>query len=216
MLSHEENLPHIGHISRDMKLCTRVKVILSAGYRWTQSLVLQSAYKKNYNVYCSCYLNKWFTNAVIYDIPTTNTFIFLLLIVKRPFNWFSTCFLRFYIREYVTCEHVPTTPRSKCLKLGALHWHPWIWKKDRKTLADAVHKLFLMCKERVSGEVWFGLMRNNYCSEPDGKQRGRALFELFALWFWWVCRNLFIICWFKVHTVLYVFNFWWVFAHKWL
>lgn len=35
-------LPDIGHISWDVELCTRVEVLLSAWYRWTQSLVLHS------------------------------------------------------------------------------------------------------------------------------------------------------------------------------
>lgn len=42
LLNHEY-LPHIGHVSRDVELCTWVEVILSTGYRWTQSLVLHSA-----------------------------------------------------------------------------------------------------------------------------------------------------------------------------
>lgn len=39
-------LPHVGHISWDVELCTWVKVLLRAGYRWTQSLVLHSVMEK--------------------------------------------------------------------------------------------------------------------------------------------------------------------------
>lgn len=37
-----DTVPDIGHISRDVELCTWVKVLLSAGHRWTQALVLHS------------------------------------------------------------------------------------------------------------------------------------------------------------------------------
>lgn len=42
-LLNQENLPDVGYISRDVELCAWVEVILSTGYRWTQSLVLHSA-----------------------------------------------------------------------------------------------------------------------------------------------------------------------------
>lgn len=42
VLPNHECLPHVGHISRDVELCTWVEVILSTGYRWSQSLVLHS------------------------------------------------------------------------------------------------------------------------------------------------------------------------------
>lgn len=43
VLPNQETLPHIGHVSRDVELCTWVEVILSTGYRGTQSLVLHPA-----------------------------------------------------------------------------------------------------------------------------------------------------------------------------
>lgn len=42
-LQNQEHLPHVWHVSGDVELCPRVKVILSTGYRWTQSLVFHSA-----------------------------------------------------------------------------------------------------------------------------------------------------------------------------
>lgn len=43
-----DTVPDIGHISRDVELCTWVKVLLSAGHRWTQALVLHSGRDRPY------------------------------------------------------------------------------------------------------------------------------------------------------------------------
>lgn len=54
-LQIQEHLPDVGHISRNVELCTGVEVILSAGYRWTQPLVLHPAMQRKgeFNCYCS-------------------------------------------------------------------------------------------------------------------------------------------------------------------
>lgn len=36
-------LPHIRHISRNVELSTWVKILLRAGYRWTQALIFHPA-----------------------------------------------------------------------------------------------------------------------------------------------------------------------------
>lgn len=63
-LQNQEYLPDVGHVSRDVELCTGVKVILIALYRWTQSLVLHSAMQRKgeFNCYCS---SKSFTNQTL-------------------------------------------------------------------------------------------------------------------------------------------------------
>lgn len=43
VLLNREYLPHIGHIGRDVELCTCVEVFLTTRYRRTQALVLHSA-----------------------------------------------------------------------------------------------------------------------------------------------------------------------------